>query len=189
METYRAKQHAQYLERERLRIEAEQIEKDLLESAENEAREKLERATKILIDCQEQITGIRQHTSMVTIRKSVDTILETITENKDILEKDALGEIAMSVVDAINNNNNTITNLNIQQHMDISRQVQTTIKKLLLLCEVIQDTEELDVDYDMDCSRDEEIALQLSRQQLIDTNDPPPRQRRPRGRPRKVPRG
>lgn len=111
--------------------------------------QKLEKLEKFVED-------IKTHTTMNQIKKTVNEMLETID---DKLDKQKLSQIGLSLVEAINTNKFTVTDFNNQTHVLMSRDVHEIVKSILSLCG-IDDT--IEVQYDMDCSRDEEIARQLS---------------------------
>ncbi len=111
--------------------------------------QKLEKLEKFVED-------IKTHTTMNQIKKTVNEMLETID---DKLDKQKLSQIGLSLVEAINTNKFTVTDFNNQTHVLMSRDVHEIVKSILSLCG-IDDT--IEVQYEMDCSRDEEIARQLS---------------------------
>jgi hypothetical protein len=117
------------------------------------------------------IDEIKTHVTMNQIKKTVDEMLEIIESNKE-LDKQKLSQIGMSLVEAINTNKFTVTDFSNQIHVLMSRDVHAIVKSILSLCG-IDDT--IEVQYDMDCTRDEEIARQLSFE--------PPVLRRRRARP------
>ena len=149
MEDYRARHHAQYLER---------IEKI----------EKLEKLVK----------SVETLTSMMMIRGTVKKMAQILED--DTIDKQKLGTIGLSLVEAINTNTNISVDFNNQIQVNASQEVQRLVKTVLKICGVDDDIE---VQYTMDCSRDEELARELAQ-----TVDPvPPVARRLGGRPRKVP--
>jgi hypothetical protein len=117
------------------------------------------------------IDEIKTHVTMNQIKKTVDEMLEIIESNKE-LDKQKLSSIGLSLVEAINTNKFTVTDFSNQIHVLMSRDVHAIVKNILSLCG-IDDT--IEVQYDMDCTRDEEIARQLSFE--------PPVLRRRRARP------
>jgi len=148
MEDYRFRHREQYLEREKDRLDI------------------IIRTNKL----EKFVEDIKSHTTMSQIKKTVQEMLKTID---DKLDKQKLSQIGLGLVEAINTNQFTMTNFNNQNHILMSRDVHESVKSILNLCG-IDDT--IEVQYDMDCSRDEEIARQLTEE--------PPVVRRRRGRPR-----
>ncbi len=151
MEEHRERHHRQYLEREKERA-------DIIERT-----EKLEKF----------VEEIKIDTSILGVYKIVNSIRDTI---KDTLDKQKLAQIGMNLVESINTNPYISIDFNNTIQVTASQEVQKTIKVILGLCGIDDDIE---IQYNMDCSRDEEIARQL--EQVA-----PPVVRRPRGRPRKV---
>ena len=147
MEDYRSRHHTQYIEREKERVDI------------------IDRTNKL----EKLVEDIKTHTNMSQIKKTVQEMLKIID---DKLDKQKLSQIGLGLVEAINTNQFTMTNFNNQNHILMSRDVHEIVKSILNLCG-IDDT--IEVQYDMDCSRDEEIARQLEQE--------PPVVRRRRGRP------
>ena len=104
------------------------------------------------------IDEIKTHVTMNQIKKTVDEMLEIIESNNE-LDKQKLSQIGMNLVEAINTNKFTVTDFSNQIHVLMSRDVHAIVKSILSLCG-IDDT--IEVQYEMDCSKDEEIARQLS---------------------------
>ena len=153
MDDYRAIHRARYLEREKERTEK---------------LEKIERL-KTLVE------SIETHTNMRQIQGTVQEISDTLPDV--VLDKDELTRIGLRLVEVISANQFTKTDFNHHVQVQMSQDVHGAVKNILNLCG-IDDT--IEVQYDMDCSRDEEIAQELARE------PPPPIARRPRGRPRRV---
>ena len=198
---YRALHHTRYLERERQRAEANAE----LQAAEREAAAKRDQAWSAV---HTKISEIRQLTTNYQIRESVDSLLGILTETVDqqVLEKKTLTELGMDLLDAINTNENIKTDFSNPAQVQLSRAIKESVKKALSLCNVIMENEDLDVNYEMDCSRDAELAQELARALMLGTVDgdrdrdrdrdrdpdddaPPPAAPAPRrrGRPRRTP--
>jgi hypothetical protein len=149
MEDYRARHHAQYIEREKERLEI------------------IERTKKL----EKLVESIQTETSILGLYKTVQTI-------KENLDKQKLSQFGFNLVEAINTNGFISIDFNNTIHVTASQEVQKVVKEILGQCGIDDDIE---VQYNMDCSRDEEVARQLA-----ETVEPiPPVARRPRGRPRK----
>jgi len=176
MEEYRSAHHAKYLERIQ---ELSEIDKILLKTskeienlhkfvedikAHTTMNQKIEKLKKL-------VDEIKAHTTMNQIKKTVNEMLETI-ESDEALDKQKLSQIGLDLVEAINTNQFTVTDFSNQLHVLMSRDVHAIVKSILSLCG-IDDT--IEVQYEMDCSRDEEIARNLSAE--------PPVLRRRRARP------
>jgi hypothetical protein len=153
MEDYRSAHHAKYLER------IQEIEK-----REKLQLEKIQKLEKLVED-------IKAHTTMNQIKTTVNEMLETI-ESDESLDKQKLSQIGLDLVEAINTNKFTVTDFNNQTHVLMSRDVHAIVKSILSLCGI---DDSIEVQYEMDCSRDEEIARQLTFE--------PPVLRRRRSRP------
>jgi signal recognition particle GTPase len=198
LQDYRALHHARYLERERQRAEANAE----LQAVEREVAAKRDQAWYAV---HTKISEIRQHKTNYQIRESVDSLLETLADTVDqqLLEKNTLTELGMDLLDAINTNENIKTDFSNPAQVQLSRAIKENVKKALSLCNVIMENEDLDVNYDMDCSRDAELAQELASALMlgaVDGNDmfvnpdpdddaPPPAAPAPRrrGRPRRTP--
>ena len=147
MDEYRATHRAQYLERERVRLEREartQFFKDLVENL-----------------------------------KTLDDVHSAVGHLLHELQRDPpdgpLEPLGLGLVEAINTNGSFKVNFNDPLSVLKSQGIQNVVKKVLDMCKVEGGIE---VQFDMDCSGDEELAARLS----AELDPPPPR--RPRGRPR-----
>jgi hypothetical protein len=96
-------------------------------------------------------------------------------------------DIRPCILELFESVNNTHAKINLHNPNDVntSNDIRKLIRELLYDCGVLDSNEDtsLDMEYDMDCSRDEEIARQLAATNIDD--DPPdavPRQRRMRTR-------
>jgi hypothetical protein len=158
MEDYRSAHHAKYLER--------------IQEIEEREKIQLERIQKL----EKHIEDIKTHATMNQIRLTVNEMLEIIESGEGTLDKQKLSQIGLSLVEAINTTRFAMTDFSNQIHVLVSRDVHAIVKSILSLCG-IDDT--IEVQYEMDCSRDEEIARQL-------TFEPPVlRRRRVSARPRR----
>ena len=63
-----------------------------------------------------------------------------------------------------NVNENDLTKINFHDALSVttSKHIHSVMKEILRLCGILTDTEELEMTYDMDCSKDEELARQLA---------------------------
>jgi hypothetical protein len=113
------------------------------------------------------IEDIKEHTDLAEIRASVSGILNILKEPVKELD------FGLKLVEAINTNGAITVQLDNPVQITMSKKIQEDVKTILGLCG-LDDT--IEVEYDMDCSRDEEIARQLARA-------PAPVVRRRRGRP------
>ena len=154
MDDHRARHHAQYLEREMERTEI------------------IERTKKL----ETLVESIQIETSIMGLYKIVKSVADTLRDN---LDKQKLAQIGLGLVEAINTNGFISIDFNNTIHVTASQEVQITVKSILGRCGI---DDAIEVQYNMDCSRDEELARELAQ-----TVEPvPPVVRRPRGRPRKV---
>ncbi len=153
MEDYRSAHHTKYLER------IQEIEK-----REKLQLEKIQKLEKLVED-------IKAHTTMNQIKTTVNEMLETI-ESDEALDKQKLSQIGLDLVETINTNKFTMTDFNNHVHVLMSRDVHAIVKSILSLCGI---DDSIEVQYEMDCSQDEEIARRMSME--------PPVLRRRRARP------
>lgn len=123
-----------------------------------------------------QILQIKQYTTMKDIDISVCLILELV---KNPIDKKILYEYGLQLVDSINNNQLVMTRFDNNDQVLLCLQVQKNVKTILNLCGV---DDNIEIQYDMDCSNDEEIARQLV---FSDPEPVPVPVRRRRGRPRR----
>ena len=103
---------------------------------------------------QKIIEDIKEHTDLAEIRASVSGILNILKEPVKELD------FGLKLVEAINTNGAITVQLDNPVQITMSKKIQEDVKTILGLCG-LDDT--IEVEYDMDCSRDEEIARQLAR--------------------------
>jgi hypothetical protein len=147
MDEYRAVHRAQYLERERVRLE-------------REAR-------------------VQFFKGLVDTLRETDDVHTAVGHFFHELQRDPpdgpLEPLGLGVVEALNTNPSYKIHFNDPLSVLKGRGVQNVVAKILELCKVEGGVE---VEYDMDCSGDEELAARLAVEE-----PPPPPVRRPRGRP------
>jgi hypothetical protein len=168
MEEYRRKHAEQYMKRmkeqeearmlelqkEQERLEAQRIEEERVRKVVDTVVQSLERtATAILIaDSPIPISHSLSHTFEV-VKEHFDTWSASET-NKTIVNTQVI-----QLFENINTNQTTVVNLNKADETIASRTIQNVMKELLKLCGI---DDNLAVEIDMDCSRDEELARQLA---------------------------
>ena len=124
------------------------------------------------------VDSIKEHTDLSDIRNSVSTILDILKH--PVKEFD----FGLKLVEAINTNGAITIQVDNPVQTTMSRKIQEDVKKILGLCG-LDDT--IEIEYDMDCSKDEEIARNLAERDADPEPAPaPPVARRGRGRPRRV---
>jgi len=132
MDEHRARHRAEYLQREQERLELEMKRKKMYE----------------------KIEKIKTYKTMNTISKTLGDIAEGLVN----IEKPKLTEFGLAVLEAINNNPSVTTNFHKPKQVQMSKQVQESVQNILKYCGI----EGLEINYEMDCSRDEEIARNLA---------------------------
>jgi hypothetical protein len=120
----------------------------------------------------EIVDSIHEHVDLTDIRASVSEIMSIVQEPVKELD------FGLKLVEAINTNKAIVVQLDNPVQVTMSRKIQEDVKTILGLCG-LDDT--IEVQYDMDCSRDEEIARNLAEPDPV----PPVVRRRGRGRPRR----
>jgi len=168
MDSYRAMHHARYLERER-EIEERVL---LAEAAEKARLLELAKVESIRV----LVQSIRDKTSIDEVHKVISDILKF---RGDPPEKSLLSQVGLELVEAINTNQSLATNFNSPIQVRKSIGIHNGVKHILQMCGI---EESIEMEYAMDCSRDEEIARQLATEPAQ-----APVVRRGRGRPRRTP--
>lgn len=165
MDDYIAFHRAKYLERERAR-EAER-QKELA---------KQQFVDDVIAKLGASIEEVKLATSMQVVSNHAtrvltmlrDTLLLSECDESHVLsKKDTFTTLGLDFLQSINTNQAIVTNFNSRDQVDMSRALQDIVRQILKCC-YVEDAESLDVLYDMDCSRDEELAQQLSQQQHFD---------------------
>ena len=117
----------------------------------------------------EIVDSIKDHGDISDIRKSVSEIMAIVQEPVKELD------FGLKLVEAINTNKAIVVQVDNPVQVTMGRKIQEDVKKILGLCG-LDDT--IEIQYDMDCSRDEEIARSLAEPAPLGV-------RRRRGRPRR----
>lgn len=99
------------------------------------------------------VESIKDHGDLSEICKSVSEILGILEEPVKELD------FGLKLVESINTNKAIVVQLDNPGQITMSRKIQEDVKTILGLCG-LDDT--IEVEYDMDCSRDEEIAQRLA---------------------------
>jgi hypothetical protein len=73
--------------------------------------------------------------------------------------KVSINMVVMQILENVNTNTAAMVNFHDENDIILSRNIQKLMKEILRVCEIDED---LAIQYDMDCSRDEDIARQLS---------------------------
>lgn len=117
----------------------------------------------------EIIDSIKDHGDLAEIRKSVSEIMAIVQEPVKELD------FGLKLVEAINTNKAIMVQIDNPVQVTMGRKIQEDVKKILGLCG-LDDT--IEIEYVMDCSRDEDIARGLAEPAPLGV-------RRRRGRPRR----
>lgn len=173
LEDYRARHRQQYLQRENALAKAREVEelaaleiKKKEEEAELERLRQLQQVEDAFGNISALITNVCLQTTIEQIRDTVTIIRDTVTEQQEILSQDKtrFTQLGLNLLEVINNNEHTKTNFNNPHQVIVSKSIQNAVKTVLSACGVIIGDEDLEVDFDMDCSRDAEMARQLAEQ-------------------------
>jgi hypothetical protein len=79
----------------------------------------------------------------------------------------------LKVFESVNNNNITKINFNNRDDIEISKQIRKTMNAILSKVGIQHEDDNLEVEYEMDCTADEEFARQLYLQEQATVNDLP----------------
>jgi hypothetical protein len=167
--SYRNAQRQFYLQREKEREDAEMKAKQLVESF---------------------LEQVITYSNLVATAENIDDIIGILTQLSDylresssvgVLQHESLPGIGMVILETINTHPNIHINVHNRDMVEASQRLNLLVKEVLTQLGV--DTEGMDLELDMDCSRDEQLARELQ-MNGAGPSQPPPLKRK-RGRPRK----
>lgn len=173
--SYRDVQRQLYLQREKEREDAEMKAKQLVETF---------------------LEQVNTYSNLVATAENIEDIIGILTQLSDYLrESSSVGQheslpgIGMIILETINTHPNIHINVHNRDMVEASQRLNLLVKEVLTQLGV--DTEGMDLELDMDCSRDEQLARELQmnwrpfpRTDGAGPSQPPPLKRK-RGRPRK----
>jgi len=111
-----------------------------------------------------------------------------IVDNNQMMKK--IVDAVLKVFESVNNNSITKINFNNRHDINTSKNIQQTMKSILSKVGIQHEDDNLEVNYEMDCSQDEELAQRLYLEEQQRVNElmphqllpipPPPLNRRQR---------
>lgn len=185
---YRQRHAAQYMERIKITQEQEEFRKK--QEEEELERQRLENEHKQFI-FKKFIDFIEANKQTLLTAISLGPVIDTLTSAIDVLKetKQVIGNMneddikikTMELFIAMNDNQNTTVTLGSHEQVDNSQLVRNLMNQLLKSSGVLNDDEEdLQLEIEMDCSKDEELAVQLTFEQPNFYEHPPMPRRRTR---------
>lgn len=161
LQEYRNKHNLAYLEREKER----EHQKRLVE--EKQRLLQLHIGT-LLNDVELGIVEIYKCENIYEIESTLNDINKLISKNKELLNHtDAIKRIrekALDLLNSINQNPNIKTNLSNVKHISSVNSIKNTMKSILSIVGVIDENEDIDMEFEMDTSNDVEIAQRLQQE-------------------------
>ena len=158
LDDYRALQRQRYLEREKERQEAE-------EKALRVAREKEEKITEALRQIDVYCNLAKSTTNLREMIQIMERFKATLENTNDLPKQSLMGK-GLDLLEHVNGNMNISVDMHDQRAKAASDNLKELVKNILTECGI--DAEGMDLEFDMDCSRDEEIARALSNTYLDD---------------------
>lgn len=145
MDDYIAKHRQRYLERQ------------------EHARKADEEKKRRVKETQEQLDACIDLIKESKTTNEVETLLHMI--EKKLANYENQYEKGLEILEALNSNPNIMINTINPHDIDVSVRLQEQIQKILKLCGL--DVGDIGLEYTMDCSKDEEMAHELSRNSSI----------------------
>lgn len=155
---YRNIHKQKYMEIERQRMEEERKRHE-----EESARLEEERQRKAKED--EALAHIDTHCGLLketNNHKEMIKILEKVTGSLDGIPLEKLNIKGYDLLDIVNGNKNISINIANERDRLNSEKIKGLVKDILCKCGI--EADDMDMEFDMDCSRDEEIARSLQEQ-------------------------
>jgi hypothetical protein len=191
---YRAKHAVEYQKRlEEENAKAQRIEAELAEKLAEEQRvlafnnafiANIEScATKLLV-CHHTMhmleilldldSNIDTHIDKFKNVNNVNNVNNMNPNNQNMMKQ--IVDAVLKVFESVNNNTSAKINFNDREEINTSKCIQQTMKAILGKVGIQHEDENLEVNYEMDCTQDEEFAQQLylEEQQRVNNHVPPP---------------
>jgi hypothetical protein len=175
-------------------IKAEKLAAELAEKLAEEERVRAFNAAFIenIESCATKLLVSYHSMHMLEILLDLDSNIDThIDKFKNInIEAQSMMKLVVDAVlkvfESVNNNTSAKINFNDREEINISKQIQQTMKAILSKVGIQHEDENLEVNYEMDCTQDEEFAQQLYLEEQQRLNNLPPQQQLPNRRQRRV---
>lgn len=134
---------------------------------ENKAREEeLKKKAKRIEECLQQMSvycniskDIKSVKEMHNLMTKVLVTLDSC-QKEDIIPKQELMGKGLDILESINSNTNLCIDLRNQVAKEASKQLKEIVKTILTRCGI--SASDMELEFDMDCSKDEEIAIALA---------------------------
>lgn len=154
-----------YLERENKRkIEQEEEQKRLEEERKKieEEQKRLEKERKKQEEALNQLSIYCNHIMVSDNLSDIDRLLTKLHAflKKSKIEHSSLISKGMDLLESVNTNPNIHINLMDQREVNLSNKMKDTLKSVLTLLGM--DAQDMNLEYEMDCTDDEDIARRLA---------------------------
>ena len=148
-------------------------------------------ATKLLVchDSAHMLEILLELDSNIEMHIHKFTSVNNVTsDDQSIMKK--IVDAVLKVFESVNNNTDTKINFNDREQINTSKAIQQTMKAILGKAGIQHEDENLEINYEMDCTQDEEFAqrLYLEEQQRVNALVPPPNRRQRRAASVNIPR-
>jgi hypothetical protein len=163
------------MEMERIRLQEEHVRLE----EERQRKEKEDKALALI----DTYSGLLKESNNL---KEMIKILEKVTVGIEGLPVEKLNAKGYDLLEIVNTNRNISINIANERERGNSEKIKELVKGILCKCGI--EADDMDMEFDMDCSRDEEIARQLARSFISGPSVPSPLSTAPkkkRGRPPK----
>lgn len=142
LKEFRQRHHARFIHREKERL-----------AAQEEFHNDFDRLVESISEC----------SSLIELRDTLSVIISLMKEKQDkYIEIDRSFEArGLKIVDEISKNKYIKINLNSSSDVESAALVRDLSRTIVLNCKV-EGAQDIEIQFDMDCSRDEQIARELS---------------------------
>ena len=100
-------------------------------------------------------------THLNELNTNLESHITNWNDNKDPEMMKHLCDVVLKVFESVNQNNITKINFNNRNDIEISKQIRQTMNAILSKVGIQHEDDNLEVEYEMDCTADEEFARQL----------------------------
>jgi hypothetical protein len=153
------------------KLAEEQAERDRITQFNNSFIKKIDDLSIIILICDLPSVMVAYLTEL---NNDLETHITKWNDEKDVDMMKKLGDVIMKVFESVNQNNITKINFNNREDVNASKLISQTMNSILSKVGIQHEDDNLEVEYEMDCTADEEFARQLYLNEQAAVNHIPP---------------
>lgn len=140
------------------KLAAEHAERERINHFNNTFIKEVENLSVILLIC--DLPAVMS-SHLNELNGNLELYISNWNDNKDAEMMKRLGDVVLKVFESVNQNNITKINFNNRDDIEVSKQIRLTMNSILSKVGIQHEDDNLEVEYEMDCTADEEFARQL----------------------------